>query len=77
LHHDPIDLFIILVITKLEEQKMSDGNAGAQLLRMLVKIVIFIIKLLPSLFKLIYRGIVAIINMFRKKDEAITVDTTE
>ncbi len=56
---------------------MSDGNAGAQLLRMLVKIVIFIIKLLPSLFKLIYRGIVAIINMFRKKDEAITVDTTE
>lgn len=56
---------------------MSDGNVGAQLLRMLVKIAIFIVKLLPGLIKLIYRGILAIINMFRKKEEVTTIETTE
>ena len=45
---------------------MSD-NAGADLLKILVKIVIFIIKLLPGLFKLIFKGIKALINAFNKK----------
>jgi len=42
-------------------------NAGADMLKIFVKIIIFIIKLLPGLFKLIFKGIKAIINAFNKK----------
>ncbi|MDO9577974.1 MAG: hypothetical protein Q7J16_08820 [Candidatus Cloacimonadales bacterium] len=48
---------------------MSD-NAGADLLKILVKIMIWILKLLPGLIKLIIKGIVAIIKMFKKKGNA-------
>jgi hypothetical protein len=43
------------------------GNAGADLLKILVKIIIWIIKLLPGLIKLIIKGIKALINAFNKK----------
>ncbi|MCF7793467.1 MAG: hypothetical protein K9N09_06930 [Candidatus Cloacimonetes bacterium] len=45
---------------------MSD-NAGADLLKIIVKIILWIIKLLPSLIKLIIKGIKSIINSFKKK----------
>ena len=45
---------------------MSD-NAGADMLKIFVRIIIFIIKLLPGLFKLIFKAIKAIINAFNKK----------
>lgn len=56
---------------------MNDGNVGAQMLRMLVKLVIFILKLLPSLIKFIYRSIVGIINMFRKKEGETSIEAAE
>ena len=44
------------------------SNAGEDLLKMLMKAAWWVIKLLPDLFKLIYRGIVAIVNRFKKTD---------
>jgi len=43
------------------------ANAGEQLLKLLVKTVIFILKLLPGVIRLIIKGIKSIIKMFRKK----------
>jgi hypothetical protein len=45
---------------------MSD-NAGADLLKILVKIAVWIIKLLPGLIKLIIKLIKSIINAIKKK----------
>lgn len=55
---------------------MSDGNVGAQMLRMFVRALIFIIKLIPGIIRLIIKGIKAIINMFQKKtsDPNVNVD---
>lgn len=46
---------------------MSDGNVGAQLLKFLVKIALFIIKLIPGFIRLIIKGVKAIISMFQDK----------
>lgn len=46
---------------------MSDGNVGAQLLKFLVKIALFIIKLIPGFIRLIIKGVKAIISMFQNK----------
>ena len=43
------------------------GNAGEDMLKLFIRIIIFILKLLPGLFKLIFKGIMAIINAFNKK----------
>jgi hypothetical protein len=56
---------------------MSEGNSGVQLLKFLVKIAIFILKLIPGLIKLIIKGIKAIINMFRKKKSVPNIEPTE
>ena len=53
------------------------GNAGADMLKMLVRVVIFILKLLPGLIKLIIKCIVGIIKMFRKKKSVPNVEPTE
>ena len=55
---------------------MSD-NAGADMLKMLVRVVIFILKLLPGLIKLIIKCIIGIIKMFRKKRSAPNIEPTE
>lgn len=44
------------------------GNAGADMLKMLAKLAVFVIKLLPGLIKMIYKGIMGIIGMFQKKE---------
>jgi hypothetical protein len=49
------------------------GNSGEQLLKIFVKIAIFIVKLIPGLVRLIIRGVTAIINMFRKKENVSEV----
>ncbi len=51
------------------------GNSGEQLLKLIVKGVVFILKLLPGLIKAIYRGIMAIVNKIQKKDS--TSEPTE
>lgn len=56
---------------------MSEGNSGVQLLKFLVKIAIFILKLIPGLIKLIIKGIQAIIKMFRKKKSVPNIEPTE
>ena len=56
---------------------MSEGNSGVQLLKFLVKIAIFILKLIPGLIKLIIKGIQAIIRMFRKKKSVANIEPTE
>ena len=56
---------------------MSEGNAGAQLLKILVRIAIFIVKLIPWFIMLIIKGIKAIINMFRKKESVPDAEPTE
>ena len=53
------------------------GNAGADMLKMLVRIVIFILKLLPGLIKLIIKCIIGIIKMFRKKKSSTNIAQTE
>ena len=55
---------------------MSD-NAGADMLKMLVRVVIFILKLLPGLIKLIIKCIIGIIKMFRKKRSAPNIEPAE
>ena len=44
------------------------GNAGEDLLKILVRIVIFIVKLIPGIIRLIIKGIKAIINKFQKRE---------
>ena len=53
------------------------GNAGADLLKILIKIVIFNLKLFPGLIKLIIKCISGIINMFRKKKTVPVIESTE
>ncbi len=55
---------------------MSD-NAGADMLKMLVRVIIFILKLLPGLIKLIIKCIVGIIKMFQKKKSAPNIEPPE
>lgn len=43
------------------------GNSGEQLLKIIVKSVMFILKLLPGLIKAIYKGIMAIVNKLQNK----------
>lgn len=44
------------------------GNSGEQLLKILLKVVWFIILLIPSLVKMLYNGVVFIVNKFRKTE---------
>jgi hypothetical protein len=44
-------------------------NSGEQLLKLIVKVLWFIVKLLPGLFKLIYKGIKAIIDAIAGKSK--------
>ncbi|MDA3861266.1 MAG: hypothetical protein PF445_08560 [Melioribacteraceae bacterium] len=54
---------------------MSDGNSGAQLLKILVRIVLFIVGLIPGLIRLIIRGVKSIIAMFQNnKSEPSVVE---
>ena len=59
---------------------MSSGNSGEQLLKIFVKIIIFIIKLLPNLIRLIIRGIKSIFGLFKstsKKADAVSEKIVE
>jgi len=49
------------------------GNSGEQLLKILMKTVIFIVKLIPGLVRQIIKGVTAIINIFRKKEKVSEV----
>ena len=46
------------------------SNAGEDLLKLIIKALWFVIKLLPRLFKAIFKGIKAIINMIKSKQTA-------
>lgn len=49
---------------------MGSGNSGEQLLKILVRMLLFIIKLIPGFIRLIIRGVKAIIAMFQDKKAA-------
>lgn len=49
---------------------MSD-NAGVQTGKILLRIALFILGLIPGLIKLIIKGIKAIIKMFKKKENVL------
>ena len=46
---------------------MSSGNSGEQLLKLIVRALWFVIKLIPGLIKLLYKGVKKIIAMVKPK----------
>ncbi len=56
---------------------MSNGNAGEQTLKIMLKAAWFIILLIPGFVKMIYKAIVWIINEFKShKNESVEADLT-
>ena len=56
---------------------MGDGNAGAQLLKIIVKIALFIVKLIPGLVRLIIKGVKSIIAMIQGNKSEVNVQKPE
>ena len=49
---------------------MSSGNAGAEMLGMLVRLAWWVIRLIPSLVMFIFRGIKGLVNMLTHRHDA-------